>query len=177
MQHKRHRFPWAMNEINRLHNEYEIKQLTIQQIAQLHERSVYAILNKLQDEEIIDKSWKGVRGWSWSDNYNTPSRECATSVPYSRCVLRSDTLRTLSATSQPLPTLDLQPYVFFDQDRNNVDSDSDYEPSDDENDDDYEPYNKLTIFNLVRSVVTRMSQLASVAAPKKNTKVSRNQYI
>jgi hypothetical protein len=153
MQHKRHRFPWAMNEINRLHNEYEIKQLTIQQIAQLHERSVYAILNKLQDEEIIDKSWKGVRGWSWPDNSNT------------------------NVNAKSTPTLDLQPSVFFDQHRVNEDSDSDYEPSDDENDDDYEPYNKHTIFNQVRSVMTRMSQLATTTTPKKNTKVSRNNYI
>lgn len=153
MQHKRHRFPWAMNEINRLHNEYEIKELTIQQIAQLHDRTIYAILNKLQDEEIIDKSWKGVRGWSWPDNSNT------------------------NVNAKSTPTLDLQPSVFFDQHRVNEDSDSDYEPSDDENDDDYEPYNKNTIFNQVRSVMTRMSQLATTTTPKKNTKVSRNNYI
>ena len=147
MQHKRHRFPWAMNEINRLHNEYEIKELTIQQIAQLHDRTIYAILNKLQDEEIIDKSWKGVRGWSWPDNYNT------------------------DVNAKSTPTLDLQPSVFFDQHRVNEDSDSDYEPSDDETDDDYEPYNKHTIFNQVRSVMTRMSQLANATAStsKKNT--------
>ena len=153
MQHKRHRCPWAMNEINRLHNEYEIKELTIQQIAQLHDRTIYAILNKLQDEEIIDKSWKGVRGWSWPDNYNT------------------------DVNAKSTPTLDLQPSVFFDQHRVNEDSDSDYEPSDDETDDDYEPYNKHTIFNQVRSVMTRMSQLATTTTPKKNTKVSRNNYI
>ena len=153
MQHKRHRFPWAMNEINRLHNEYEIKELTIQQIAQLHDRTIYAILNKLQDEEIIDKSWKGVRGWSWPDNSNT------------------------NVNAKSTPTLDLQPSVFFDQHRVNEDSDSDYEPSDDETDGDYEPYNKHTIFNQVRSVMTRMSQLATTTTPKKNTKVSRNNYI
>lgn len=157
MQHKRHRFPWAMNEINRLHNEYEIKELTIQQIAQLHDRTIYAILNKLQDEEIIDKSWKGVRGWSWPDNSNTNVNA--------------------NANAKSKPTLDLQPSVFFDQHRVNEDSDSDYEPSDDENDDDYEPYNKNTIFNQVRSVMTRMSQLATTTTPKKNTKVSRNNYI
>ena len=153
MQHKRHRFPWAMNEINRLHNEYEIKELTIQQIAQLHDRTIYAILNKLQDEEIIDKSWKGVRGWSWPDNSNT------------------------NVNAKSTPTLDLQPSVFFDQHRVNEDSDSDYEPSNDENDGDYEPYNKHTIFNQVRSVMTRMSQLATASTSKKNTKVSRNNYI
>ena len=158
MEHKRHRFPWAMNEINRLHNEYEIKELTIQQIAQLHDRTIYAILNKLQDEEIIDKSWKGVRGWSWPDNSNT------------------NVFTDVNAKSTP--TLDLQPSVFFDN-RVNEDSDSDYEPSDDETDGDYEPYNKHTIFNQVRSVMTRMSQLAtaSTSTSKKNTKVSRNNYI
>ena len=29
---KRHRFRWSVNEINRLYNEYEIKELTIRQI-------------------------------------------------------------------------------------------------------------------------------------------------
>ena len=35
----RNRNPWSMNEINRLYNEYEIKELTIRQIAKLHNRS------------------------------------------------------------------------------------------------------------------------------------------
>ena len=30
--------PWSSNEINRLHNEYELKELTVHEIADLHSR-------------------------------------------------------------------------------------------------------------------------------------------
>lgn len=60
MDTSRHRFPWAMNEINRLYNEYEIKQLTISEIATIHKRTELAILYKLEKEKIIDtRDWKG----------------------------------------------------------------------------------------------------------------------
>ena len=69
----RHRFPWSTDEINRLHNEYEIKQLDIATIAHLHGRSEYAILYKLADESLIHESWNDVRGWDgW---YNWPYHE------------------------------------------------------------------------------------------------------
>lgn len=60
---KRYRYPWSMNEVNRLHNEYEIKQLPILQIAKLHERGQFAILHKLSSEGLINESWNDVRGW------------------------------------------------------------------------------------------------------------------
>jgi hypothetical protein len=52
-----------MNEVNRLHNEYEIKQLPILQIAKLHKRGQYAILHKLSSEGLIHETWNDVRGW------------------------------------------------------------------------------------------------------------------
>jgi hypothetical protein len=59
-----------MNEINRLYNEYELKQLTIRQIANIHKRTDFAILNKLEQEKLIDSTWNNVRGWDWPDNSN-----------------------------------------------------------------------------------------------------------
>jgi CO dehydrogenase/acetyl-CoA synthase beta subunit len=68
---KRYRYPWSMNEVNRLHNEYEIKQLPILQIAKLHERGQYAILHKLSSEGLIHETWRDVRGWkNLSDIYS-----------------------------------------------------------------------------------------------------------
>ena len=68
---KRYRYPWSMNEVNRLHNEYEIKQLPILQIAKLHERGPFAILHKLSSEGLINESWNDVRGWkNLSDIYS-----------------------------------------------------------------------------------------------------------
>jgi len=60
--YKRHRFPWNVNEINRLHNEYEIKELTIRQIAKLHSRTYKAILSRLEIEELILPDWSDARG-------------------------------------------------------------------------------------------------------------------
>lgn len=61
-QNKRYRKKWSSNEINRLFNEYEIKELPIYAIAKLHERGEYAILHRLSIEGIIDKNWSGVKG-------------------------------------------------------------------------------------------------------------------
>jgi len=59
----RHRFPWSMSETNRLYSEYEMKQLPISSIAQLHSRTEYAILHKLAQECMINASWNDVKGW------------------------------------------------------------------------------------------------------------------
>ena len=68
MQHTRHRFPWSINEINRLYSEYENKKMTIQQIAKHHKRTNYAILYKLVQEELIHPSWNDARGWCVEDD-------------------------------------------------------------------------------------------------------------
>ena len=52
-----------MSETNRLYSEYEIKQLPISNIAQLHSRTEYAILHKLAQECMINASWNDVKGW------------------------------------------------------------------------------------------------------------------
>jgi hypothetical protein len=73
---KRYRYPWSMNEVNRLHNEYEIKHLPILQIAKLHERGPFAILHKLSSEGLINESWNDVRGWkNLSDIYSEANDE------------------------------------------------------------------------------------------------------
>ena len=73
---KRYRYPWSMNEVNRLHNEYEIKQLPILQIAKLHQRGQFAILHKLSSEGLINESWNDVRGWkNLNDIYSEANDE------------------------------------------------------------------------------------------------------
>ena len=42
-------YKWSMNEINLLHNQYELKGLSIDEIAKLHKRSSTGILFKLQE--------------------------------------------------------------------------------------------------------------------------------
>jgi len=57
--------PWSSNEINRLHAEYELKELSVHEIAALHSRGVRAILHRLADEGLIASSWLDARGWEF----------------------------------------------------------------------------------------------------------------
>jgi len=70
---KRHRFPWSANEIERLWSEYENKELTIQEMSTLHQRSVDAILYKLEAEGLIDHDWACARGYTeYAEMMNYP---------------------------------------------------------------------------------------------------------
>ena len=71
---ERHRFKWNMNEINRLYSEYQLRELDVHAIAHLHKRTVYAILSKLSDEGLIEKTWIDARGYN-SKEYQAYSME------------------------------------------------------------------------------------------------------
>ena len=60
--YKRNGNRWNVNELLSLQREYELLGLTIQEIADKHERSVDAILYRLESEGFID-SWKDARGF------------------------------------------------------------------------------------------------------------------
>ena len=53
---------WTVNELLALQREYELLEMSIQQIAIKHERSVTAILFRLETEGFID-SWNSARGF------------------------------------------------------------------------------------------------------------------
>jgi hypothetical protein len=53
---------WTVNELLSLQREYELLEMSIQQIAAKHERSITAILFKLETEGFID-SWNAARGF------------------------------------------------------------------------------------------------------------------
>ena len=61
---RRHRRNWSVNEVLQLQREYELLGWNIQQIAKKHERSVDAILYKLEQERFID-SWANARGYTF----------------------------------------------------------------------------------------------------------------
>ena len=61
--YRRHRFAWRPNELERLNREYENRELTVQQISVLHERSIRSIFFKLESEGLIER-WDEARGWS-----------------------------------------------------------------------------------------------------------------
>jgi len=58
----RHYKKWSINEVIQLQREYELLQLSIQEIAKRHKRSVRAILCKLEKEKII-LDWYEAKGF------------------------------------------------------------------------------------------------------------------
>lgn len=60
--YKRHGNRWTIREILSLQREYELLDLTVQQMASLHDRSERAILCKLEAEGFIT-SWDDVKGF------------------------------------------------------------------------------------------------------------------
>ena len=69
---RRSRFKWNVNEILSLQREYELYELSIQEIALLHKRSVFSILHKLEKEQMI-VNFNDARGYDkinfWDDEY------------------------------------------------------------------------------------------------------------
>jgi hypothetical protein len=70
---RRNRYKWNINEIISLEREYELQELNIQEIALLHKRSVFSILNKLEKEKII-VNFNDARGYDkikfWEDPHD-----------------------------------------------------------------------------------------------------------
>ena len=60
--YKRSGNKWTVNELISLQREYELLELTIKEIAIKHQRSVEAILFRLESEGFIDK-WSTSRGF------------------------------------------------------------------------------------------------------------------
>jgi hypothetical protein len=117
---KRHRFPWSANEIERLWREYENKELTIQQISALHQRSVDAILYKLEAEGLIDHDWACARGYTeYAEMMNYP-------------IINSSKISSKEEEKYE----DNQEDENFEDDTNDT-NDENYDLEDDANDEDY----------------------------------------
>ena len=66
----RHNFKWNVNELLSFQREYELLEMTIQDIAAKHERTVEAILFRLCQEGFIE-SWIDARGYQeYSKNFD-----------------------------------------------------------------------------------------------------------
>ena len=70
---------WTINELLSLQREYELLELTVQQIAEKHERSETAILYKLDSEGLID-SWNDARGFNSEDYQNDVNKESSSNL-------------------------------------------------------------------------------------------------
>ena len=60
---RRHYHRWSADEVDELRNEYTVSKLTVQEIADLHDRSIFSILNRLEKDKLIDSRWTKPRGY------------------------------------------------------------------------------------------------------------------
>jgi hypothetical protein len=60
---------WSINEVLQLQREYELLEWTVQEIANKHQRSVNAIMFRLEDEGFIN-SWAEARGYQMGSDCN-----------------------------------------------------------------------------------------------------------
>lgn len=70
--YKRNGNKWSVNELLKLQREYELLELSIQDIAVKHQRTVQSILYKLEAEGFIE-SWNEARGiheWRSENKYD-----------------------------------------------------------------------------------------------------------
>jgi len=151
---KRHRARWTASELNRLHTEYEMKELTVQEIAELHERSVYGVMSKLQVEGLIDSSLSDARGW------------------------------VFQKPTSPKQPISLKPALQFDEDQGDDESveqddpeDEDYVPDEDEEDDyeneddddaeeDFDPYSIKQKMSFLEKQITTIFSFLQKNFPK-----------
>ena len=63
---KRQGNKWTVSELISLQREYELLELTVQQIAEKHQRSESSIMYKLDSEGLID-NWNDARGFNSDD--------------------------------------------------------------------------------------------------------------
>ncbi len=67
---KRRGNKWTVTELLQLQREHELLEWTVQQIAEKHQRSVDAILYRLEDEGFIN-SWSEARGYQMESDANS----------------------------------------------------------------------------------------------------------
>jgi hypothetical protein len=151
---------WTVNELLSLQREYELLEWTVGQIADKHQRSVEAILYKLESEGMIS-SWNEARGFDTQQ--------------YQKQYLQDDEELTIT----------LEDDLVDDESEYNGDEGSEYDEEDqlaDDDmsveDDDCSEINKLSerVWNLetsVNEISTMMKQMFEQMVSKKSSKVKR----
>jgi DNA-binding PadR family transcriptional regulator len=139
----RHRARWSTSEINSLHNEYELKKYSVQEIANRHKRSVYSILYKLAEEQLIEKSWENVRGW-------TPSE--------------TETVKETSSVKNSISIIDYDDEDDDDDVPEDDPDDEDYVPEDeDEDDEEYEETDEISVMKeQISKLQKEMSKMSKI---------------
>jgi hypothetical protein len=81
---RRHYHRWSADEVDELRNEYTVSKLTVQEIADLHDRSIFSILNRLEKDKLIDSRWTKPRGYEGFPDDIKPYITCEDDVANGR---------------------------------------------------------------------------------------------
>ncbi len=73
--YKRSGFAWSIPETLRLQREYELLELSIDEISRIHQRSPYAIAIRLIDEDFASQEQSDIRQYLAFTDYNLLSQE------------------------------------------------------------------------------------------------------
>jgi len=136
---------WTVNEVLTLQREYELLELTIQEIAQRHQRTVYAILYKLEGEGFIT-SWNEARGFKLS---------LVQEYYYTRTAATTTTSKTTNTTTlEDDAEDDIEDDDAADEDYVEEEDDEDDDDEMDEEDEEHNEISKLTerVWSLETSV-------------------------
>lgn len=143
---ERYRNHWSSSEINKVCNEYEVKNLPIAEIAKLHKRGEYAILHMLAKEGVILESWADVKGWSF-EKHRVKFQDDAVSLDDNDDPNDEDYVYESDEDDEDYSVVDSDEE---EDDADDCDSDSDYEEDasvdsdsdyvDDEEDEEFDPH-------------------------------------
>ena len=131
---------WTINELISLQREYELLELTVQEIAEKHQRTETAILYKLESEGLIE-SWNNARGFVSDDYQNSVNSANNEQVDYDE-------------------SQDVEEQVGGDDDDEEYQFVEDADSDDDEISDDESEVEKLT--ERVWSLETSVSEISSM---------------
>ena len=145
-QPSRHYLRWNVNEVLRLQREYELLEMSVADIAKMHDRSVNAIVCKLVFEGFVDR-WENARGYAESELIQE-------AIKNGDLVMEScmDSCSEVSSDS---------------------DSDSDYQEDGDNDDEDYEEEEEDNgSDSLVFRLQQRIAQLEGIVSAMKRPKTT-----
>ena len=115
---QRHNFKWNINEILSLQREYELLEMSIQDISAKHGRTVVSILYRLQQEGFIE-TWVDARGYqefSKTQSYLVGSLDCEESVSQNNNDSDSDYEEELDDDEDYLEDEDEDEFIDVDED-------------------------------------------------------------
>jgi hypothetical protein len=121
---QRHNFKWNINELLSLQREYELLEMSIQDISAKHGRTVVSILYKLQQEGFIE-TWVDARGYqefSKTQSYLVGSLDCEESVSHNNNDSDSDYEEELDDDEDYVEDEDEDEFIDVDENDENISS-------------------------------------------------------